>query len=145
MGAPGPPDRRRTERVGRHQAVCVREEKLLILMAKGPSGPERDAVSTQILPAENYEQTEVTLSRKKGVRGKGACEHPLRVGAHRSRPPAIFGSFHRWKEHSSSSHNQNKKVGATQNVTPTGKLYCGLRSKAELCRKFFCLLFFQEK
>ena len=37
--------------------------------------------------------------RKMGAWGKGDYERPLRAGAHRSRPPAIFGSFHRWKEH----------------------------------------------
>ena len=58
------------------------------------------------LPAGTDCPAEVTCSRKQGDRGKGDYERPLREGAHRSRPPAIFGSFHRWKEH---SRPQSKK------------------------------------
>ena len=37
-----------------------------------------------------------------------------------------------------------KQVGAAGYVTPTGTLTYGRRSKAKLCTKFFCLLFFQK-
>ena len=81
------------------------------------------------LPAETDCPAEVTCSRKQGDRGKGDYERPLRVGAHRSRPPAIFGSFHRWKERSPLPR-------------PAGR---NPRGEAQLRTKFFCLLFFQEK
>ena len=81
------------------------------------------------LPAGTDCPAEVTCSRKQGDRGKGDYERPLREGAHRSRPPAIFGSFHRWKERSPLPR-------------PAGR---NPRGEAQLRTKFFCLLFFQEK
>ena len=75
-------------------------------MAKGPGGPRIGRKQVLILPAGDYTKAKGTRPRKQGDRGKGDYERPLRVGAYRSRPPAIFGSFHRWKEH---SRPQSKK------------------------------------
>ena len=66
----------------------------------GPSGPgARRAGHSDFARRTQVPRYQEDVPRKWGGRGKGACEHPLRVGAHRSRPPAIFSSFHRWKEH----------------------------------------------
>ena len=39
----------------------------------------------------------------------------------------------------------HKKVGATQNVTPTKNFSYGRRGETKFPTKFFCFLFFQEK
>ena len=40
--------------------------------------------------------------------------------------------------------SRKKEVGATESVTPTGKLYYRQRGKAKLCRKFFAKLSFKK-
>ena len=74
-----PPDHRRTEQVGRHQAACNRNISLQILMAKGPSGPRIGRKQILILPAGVYQKPEVARSRKNGVQGAT----PMNTGASR--------------------------------------------------------------
>ena len=89
------------------------------------------------LPAGTDCPAEVTCSRKQGDRGKGDYERPLREGAHRSRPPAIFDSFHRWKEHSS--------LSAPQGGTPEAKRSFAQSSFAYFSFKKSRAYFFLEK
>ena len=60
-----------------------------ILMALGPSGPSGERKQVNILPAGNYEQTEVAHLRNWGSGGND-CEHRRRQGAHRKRPPVTL-------------------------------------------------------
>ena len=46
-----PPDHRRTQQVGRQEAVCDRSSGLQILMAAGPGGPRVERKQVLILPA----------------------------------------------------------------------------------------------
>ena len=84
-----PHDHHRTKQEGRHQAVWVRTACLPILAEPGPRGPEREAQSTQLLPAENNWRTEVARPRKQGSRG-GDLERPLRVAFLGATLPGAF-------------------------------------------------------
>ena len=88
-----PPDHRRTQQVGRHQAACNRNISLQILMAKGPSGPRIGRKQILILPAGVYQKPEVARSRKNGVQG-WRLGTPAPRGVPRSHTPwCLFGSF----------------------------------------------------
>ena len=150
-GGDQPPDHRRTKQVGRHQAVWVRAACLPILVEPGPSGPGREAKSTQLLPAENNWRTEVARPRKMG--GPGVATWNARSAWRSSEPHSLvpfwflFGQAKRniRLPRPAGRNPPNKNVGATQNVTPTKNLSYGHRGKAKLCTKLFCLLFSRKK
>ncbi len=115
-------------------------------MAIGPSGPSGERKSVNILPAGDNQKAKVALSRKQGSGEKATWSARCAKALLGAVPQRRFGSFAAAGKGTrpAGRNPPNKKVGATEHVTPTKISLTGAEAKQSFAQSFFAYFFLEK-